>query len=128
MPKDIWNQFGGNKLSHSVAHCLMMIKVLLFGQGYTRLAVVAKRFNITRDSCCNGLKPLKRCGLVVEDQNKFLQLSGAGECLVNMVDCVPVRAFRKDMCSLFATCAHDFENCPACDNVCHLTDEQVGTE
>ena len=128
MPKDIWNQFGDNKLSHSVAHYLMMIKALLFGQGYTRLAVIAKRFNITRDSCCNGLKPLTKCSLVVEDQNKFPQLSGAGECLVNMVDRVPARAFRKDMRSLFATCTHGFKNCPTCDNVCYLKNDQVGTE
>ena len=128
MPKDICNQFGDNKLSHSVAHYLMMIKALLFGQGYTRLAVIAKRFNITRESCCNGLKPLTKCSLVVEGQNKFPQLSGAGECLVNMVDGVPVRVFRQDMRSLFATCTHGFENCPTCDNVRYLEDEQVVTE
>lgn len=128
MPKDIWNQFGDNKLSHRVAHYLMMIKALLFGQGYTRLAVIAKRFNITRDSCCNGLKLLTKCSPVVEDQNEIPQLFGAGECLVNMVDCVPVRAFHKAMRSLFTTCTHGSEDYPACDNVYYLKDEQVGTE
>ena len=84
MLKDILNQFGDDKLSHSVAHYLMMIKALLFGQGYTRLAVVAKRFNITRVSCCNGLNPLTKCRLVAADQNKIPQLFGAGESIRNM--------------------------------------------
>jgi|GEM_PF-2365593 hypothetical protein len=129
MPKDIWNQFGDDKLSHGVAYYLMMIKPLLFGQGYTRLAVISKRFNITtRDSCCNGLKPLRKWSLVVEEQNKFPQFSGAGECLVNMVDGVPVRALHKEMRSLFTICTHDSGNCPTCDSVCYLKDEQVVTE
>ena len=85
MPKDIWKQFGNNKLSHSAADYLMTIKELLLDQGYTRVTDVAKRFNITRGSCCISLKPLKKRSLVVEDQNKFLQLSDEGERLVDMV-------------------------------------------
>lgn len=124
MPKDIWNQFGDNKLCHSVARYLMMIKALLFRQGYTRLAVVAKRCNIRWGSCCNGLKLMTKCRIVADDQNKIPQLSGVGE----LVDWGPVRAFRKDIRSLFTSCTHGFGNFPTCNTACYLKAEQVDTE
>jgi Mn-dependent DtxR family transcriptional regulator len=86
MPKDVWKRFENNTLSHSAAHYLMTIRLLLADHGYARVTDVAKHLNITRGSCSISLKPLKRRGLVVEDENKFLLLSPDGERLAEMVE------------------------------------------
>jgi len=85
MSKDVWKEFEENQLSHSAAHYLMTIRDLLQERGYARVTDVAKELNITRGSCSISLKALKRRGLVVEDDNKFLQLSEEGLSLADMV-------------------------------------------
>jgi len=87
MSKDVWKEYEANPLTHSAAHYLMAIRNLLEDKGYARVTDIARELNITRGSCSISLKPLKRRGLVVEDENKFLQLSDQGKLLAELVEC-----------------------------------------
>ena len=86
MSKEVWKSFEENQLTHSAAHYLMTIHELLDAHGYARVTDIAKRLNITRGSCSISLKPLKKRGLVIEDQNKFLSLSAEGKRLSMIVE------------------------------------------
>jgi DtxR family Mn-dependent transcriptional regulator len=86
MSNEVWKTFEDNAISHSAAHYLMTIKGLLDDNGYARVTDIAKRLNITRGSCSISLKPLKKRGLVVEDENRFLLLSEEGRRLAEMVE------------------------------------------
>ena len=86
MSREVWKSYEDNALTHSAAHYLMTIHDLLQTQGYARVTDIAKRLNITRGSCSISLKPLKKRGLVVEDANKFLQLSPEGRRLALVVE------------------------------------------
>ena len=86
MSQEVWKSFEDNLLTHSAAHYLMTIRDLLESQGSARLTDIAKRLNITRGSCSISLKPLKKRGLVVEDANKFLNLSEEGRRLAEVVE------------------------------------------
>lgn len=86
MPEKIWKQFENNPLTHSAAHYIMAINHLLKEQGYARVTDVAERLGITRGSCSLSLKPLKRRGLVLEDKNKFLQLSDDAQIMAQHID------------------------------------------
>ncbi len=86
MAREVWKSFEENQLTHSAAHYLMTINHLLQDQGYARVTDIAKSLNITRGSCSISLKPLKRRKLVIEDTNKFLQLSKEGKRLAEVVE------------------------------------------
>ena len=86
MTTDIWKEFEENQLTHSAAHYLMTIHELLESNGYARVTDIAKRLNITRGSCSISLRPLKKKGLVIEDENKFLKLSDEGLRLAVQVE------------------------------------------
>jgi DtxR family transcriptional regulator, Mn-dependent transcriptional regulator len=86
MSKEVWKSFEENQLTHSAAHYLMTIHDLLEDKGYARVTDIAKSLNITRGSCSISLRPLKKRGLVVEDENKFLQLSEEGRQLAMLVE------------------------------------------
>jgi Mn-dependent DtxR family transcriptional regulator len=86
MSTEVWKEYDENQLTHSAAHYLMTIRELLEAHGYARVTDIAKRLNITRGSCSISLKSLKRKGLVVEDENKFLSLSEEGERLARIVE------------------------------------------
>jgi len=86
MSNEVWKSFEDNEITHSGAHYLMTIKNLLEHQGYARVTDIARRLNITRGSCSLSLKPLKRRGLVVEDENRFLLLSDEGRRIAGMVE------------------------------------------
>lgn len=82
---EVWKEFENNEITHSAAHHLMAIAHLLQKFGYARVTDVAKRLNITRGSASITLKALKEKGLVVEDENKFLQLSPKGDSLARLI-------------------------------------------
>lgn len=86
MSKEVWKHFEDNQITHSAAHYLMTINTLLAEHGYARVTDIAKHLNITRGSCSISLRPLKKRGLVVEDDNKFLQLSSEGKRLAELVE------------------------------------------
>ena len=86
MAKEVWKSFEENLITHSAAHYLMTIRELLDTQGYARVTDIAKRLNITRGSCSISLKPLKKRGLISEDQNRFLVLSDEGRQLAEIVE------------------------------------------
>ncbi|MDZ7363368.1 MAG: metal-dependent transcriptional regulator [candidate division KSB1 bacterium] len=81
----VWRNFEENALSHSSAHHLMAIHELLDRNGYARVTDVAKHLGITRGSVSVTLKTLKSKGYVIEDENKFLRLTGTGSELVEAV-------------------------------------------
>ncbi len=79
---DTWKEFDQNVITHSAAHHLMAIDDLVGELGYARVSDVARRLNITRGSVSISLGPLKKAGLVVQDENRHLRLSPAGQALV----------------------------------------------
>ena len=86
MSNTVWKEFEDNQITHSAAHYLMTIRALLEDNGYARVTDIAKRLNITRGSCSISLKPLKKRGLVVEDENRFLKLSDEGLRLAELIE------------------------------------------
>ncbi|MCP4591214.1 MAG: metal-dependent transcriptional regulator [bacterium] len=82
---DVWKQFEQNPISHSAAHHIVAIVELLERHGYARVSDVARMLNITRGSASLTLKSLKQRGIVVEDENRFLKLSGEGERIASSV-------------------------------------------
>lgn len=82
---DVWKQFEENNLTHSAAHHLLAIMDLREERGYARVTDVARILNITTGSASTNLKSLKSKGLVVEDENRFLNLSPEGEALARAV-------------------------------------------
>lgn len=84
--QETWKSFDENQLTHSAAHYLMTIHELVQERGYARVTDIAKALNITRGSCSISLKPLKKRGLVLEDENKFLTLSDEGRQLAELIE------------------------------------------
>ncbi len=81
-PVDTWKEFDQNVISHSAAHHLMAIDDLIGRLGYARVSDVARQLNITRGSVSISLQPLKKAGLVLQDENRHLRLSEGGQALV----------------------------------------------
>lgn len=80
-----WKEFDQNVITHSAAHHLMAIDELLGKLGYARVSDVARALNITRGSVSISLGPLKKAGLVVQDENRHLRLSSQGHALVEAI-------------------------------------------
>jgi len=81
----VWKEFEGNEVTHSMAHYLMAIKELLRRQGYARVTDVARELEITPGSASVSLKTLKSKGFVSEDHNRFLGLTEEGEKIAHGV-------------------------------------------
>jgi DtxR family transcriptional regulator, Mn-dependent transcriptional regulator len=79
---DTWKEFDQNVITHSAAHHLMAISELIGQYGYARVSDVARVLNITRGSVSISLQPLKKIGLVLQDENRHLRLSAEGQALV----------------------------------------------
>ena len=82
VPVDTWKEFDQNVITHSAAHHLMAIDDLLGRLGYARVSDIARRLNITRGSVSISLQPLKKAGLIIQDENRHLRLSATGQALV----------------------------------------------
>lgn len=82
VPVDTWKEFDQNVITHSAAHHLMAIHDLLGHLGYARVSDIARRLNITRGSVSISLQPLKKSGLIIQDENRHLRLSPTGQALV----------------------------------------------
>ena len=80
---DVWKEFEQNVITHSAAHHLMAIDDLVRRYGYARVSDIARQLNITRGSVSMSLKPLKEAGLILQDENKHLQLSDNGQALID---------------------------------------------
>lgn len=85
MSGEVWKQFEENGITHSAAHHLVAIMELREERGYARVTDVAKQLDITTGSASTNLKNLKNKGLVVEDDNRFLDLSEEGLRLAQLV-------------------------------------------
>lgn len=82
---DVWKEYEHNEITHSAAHHLMAIDDLVEKLGYARVSDVARRLNITRGSVSISLQPLKKAGLINQDENRHLQLSEVGRQLVHAI-------------------------------------------
>lgn len=82
---DVWKEFDQNIITHSAAHHLMAIDDLVQKLGYARVSDVARLLEITRGSVSISLKPMKEAGLILQDENKHLQLSPIGQALVDSI-------------------------------------------
>ena len=82
---DVWKQFEENDITHSAAHHLLAIMELREKRGYARVTDVAKQLNITTGSASTNLKGLKNKGLILEDDNRFLNLSTEGENIAKAI-------------------------------------------
>lgn len=82
---EVWKEFDHNIITHSAAHHLMAVDDLIQKFGYARVSDVARLLNITRGSVSISLKPMKEAGLIVQDENRHLQLSPSGQQLVDAI-------------------------------------------
>lgn len=82
---ETWKAFDQNIISHSAAHHLMAIDDLIGEFGYARVSDIARSLGITRGSVSISLQPLKRVGLVEQDENRHLRLSADGQALVDAI-------------------------------------------
>ncbi len=80
-----WKAFDANVITHSAAHHLMAIAELVARLGYARVSDIARQLNITRGSVSISLQPLKKAGLVLQDENRHLRLSEQGQALVGAI-------------------------------------------
>ncbi len=85
MIKDVWKKFDETELRHSSVHHLLAVDTLLTEQGYVRATDVANYLQLSRASVSITLKKLRDKGYIVEDQNKFLNLSEKGRELTTAV-------------------------------------------
>lgn len=79
---ETWKEFDHNEISHSAAHHLMAVDDLIRKFGYARVSDVARMLNITRGSVSISLQPLKKAGLILQDENRHIRLSPDGNHLV----------------------------------------------
>jgi DtxR family Mn-dependent transcriptional regulator len=63
----------------------MAIDDLIARLGYARVSDVARALGITRGSVSISLQPLKKAGLVLQDENRHLRLSSQGQALVTAI-------------------------------------------
>ncbi len=69
---------GSESLTHSAAHYLLAIAELLDEHGYARVTDVGKQLGLTRGSVSVALQSLKGSGYVLQDENRFFQLTERG--------------------------------------------------
>lgn len=74
-----------NELSHSMVHYLLTIHKLKEDKGYARVTDIAKELGLTKGSVSTSLRVLKKRKLIVEDENKFLELSLVGHDEVHRI-------------------------------------------
>jgi DtxR family Mn-dependent transcriptional regulator len=74
-----WKEFNENPVSHSMAHYLVTIRDLHESQGYARVSDVADELEVTKGTVSVQMRQLKEKGYVLEDSNRHLRLTDAGE-------------------------------------------------
>jgi len=147
MIKDVWKKFDETELRHSSVHHLLAVDTLLTEQGYVRATDVANYLQLSRASVSITLKKLRDKGYIVEDQNKFLNLSEKGRELTTAVlskrehlltDVTSARLltfiglylsdnpqavnFRKEFARYVHQC--DEQSCTVCTNVCYFAGKE----
>lgn len=79
MTTDVWKQYDGHAVTHSMGHYLMAVRDLLKARGYARVTDVASFLEVSRSSASTFLHSLRKKGFLDEDENHFLRLSPRGE-------------------------------------------------
>ena len=81
-----WKYFRDHLITHSGAHYLMALHELLEDQGYARLSDVAKKLDVSLGSLSTSMKPLIKKKLILQDENKHLRLSEAGQAIAQQIE------------------------------------------
>jgi len=81
----ICKKIDDKELTHSSIHHLLAINNLIQKNGYARAIDIAKHLGLTRGSVSITLKKLTNKNYIIEDSNKFYQLSDKGKKNVNAV-------------------------------------------
>ena len=84
-PNLTWKEFKANEISHSMAHYLVTLHDLHAGRGYARVSDVARELDVRKGTVSVQMRHLKEKGFVVEDENRFLQLTEAGKTVARQV-------------------------------------------
>jgi Mn-dependent DtxR family transcriptional regulator len=85
MNHQVWKSFAAHEVSHSMAHYLTTLHDLHKARGYARVSDVARELQVTKGSVSVQMKHLKEKGFVIEDENRFLQLTPLGESVAQDV-------------------------------------------
>ncbi len=80
-----WKEFNENPVSHSMAHYLVTIRDLHEKRGYARVSDVADELSVTKGTVSVQMRQLKEKGYVLEDENRHLRLTDAGEVVARQV-------------------------------------------
>jgi len=84
-PNLTWKEFKANEISHSMAHYLVTLHDLHAGRGYARVSDVARELDVRKGTVSVQMRHLKEKGFVVEDENRFLQLTETGKTVARQV-------------------------------------------
>ena len=121
--KELWKKFDEVELTHSSVHHLMAMHELLKKNGYVRGVDIANHLNISRSSVSITLKKIKNKGYIIEDENKFFQLTDDGQALINGV------LSKRRIIQLFFKSVLDLPDTIAEAEACkveHLLEEETG--
>lgn len=77
--------FSESELTHSMVHYLFSIHKLKEQKGYARVTDIAKEMNLSKGSVSVALISLKKKELIIEDENKFFNLSEKGHNQVHSI-------------------------------------------
>ncbi len=121
--KEVWKKFEENGLTHSSTHHLMAVYELLKKNGYARGIDVANYLDISRSSVSVTLHKLLAKGYIVEDDNKFYQLTSEGKELAN--DVLNIRGIVKSFFTDVLGLSEDLAEEDAC-KIEHLLSHETG--
>jgi len=120
---EVWKKFEENGLTHSSVHHLMAVYELLKEQGYARGIDVANYLDISRSSVSVTLHKLLAKGYILEDDNKFYQLTEEGKEIIN--DVLSIRRIVKMFFLKVLDLPEDIAEEDAC-KIEHLLHHQTG--
>jgi len=121
--KEVWKKYDEVELTHSSVHHLMAMHDLLERNGYVRGVDIAKHLDISRSSVSITLRKLVNRGYVLEDENKFYQLSEKGKALIDGV------LYKRKIIKIFFEHALQLSPKIAEEEACkieHLLEEETG--
>jgi Mn-dependent DtxR family transcriptional regulator len=80
-----WKEFRANEVSHSMAHYLVTLRDLHALRGYARVSDVAKELRVAKGTVSVQMRHLKEKGYVLEDENRHLRLTEAGDNVARQI-------------------------------------------
>lgn len=122
--QQLWKAIEQNKISHSVAHYLMAMDMIIKELHYCKSADIARKLQVSRNAVSLRLKPLVQMDLVYIDKNKKIFLTEQGKIVVN--DVISARKVIKRFLTGFLYISDEVAEKDSC-KVEHLISEQTRT-